>query len=129
MHSGFVLSQTDPRPMYLQIMEQVRQRIAIGDWQPGRELPSIRGLAAGLNISVITIKRAYEELESAGLIETHHGRGSFVAKRPVVSTNVHLDQLDEHLAAAAQLAVIVGMNEDDLIRRLRKAQRNLGKKA
>lgn len=128
MHSAFVLSQTDPRPMYLQIMEQVRQRIAIGDWRPGQELPSIRGLAAGLNISVITIKRAYEELESEGVIETQHGRGSFVAKRPVVSTDLHVEQLDEHLAAVAQLARIVGATEDELIRRLRKAQRNLGKK-
>jgi GntR family transcriptional regulator len=114
--------------MYLQIMEQVRQRIAIGDWHPGRELPSIRALAAGLNISVITIKRAYEELETEGLIETHHGKGSFVAKRPVVNTNVHMEQLDEHLAAAARLALITGATEDDLIRRLRRAQRNLGKK-
>lgn len=114
--------------MYLQIMEQVRQRIAIGDWQPGRELPSIRALAAALNISVITIKRAYEELEFEGLIETHHGRGSFVAKRPVVSTDLHAEQLDEHLAAAARLALIIGATDDELMRRLRKAQRNLGKK-
>ena len=58
MYSGIHISQTDARPMYLQIMEQIRARIAAGDWPPGKELPSIRALAAGLNVSVITIKRA-----------------------------------------------------------------------
>src|SRR3954463_11291719 len=80
MHSGLNISQTDARPMYLQIMEQIRQRIAAGDWAPGRELPSIRALAAGLSVSVITIKRAYLDLETEGLIVTRHGKGSFVAE-------------------------------------------------
>jgi GntR family transcriptional regulator len=47
MYSGIHISQTDARPMYLQIMEQIRARIAAGDWPPGKELPSIRALAAG----------------------------------------------------------------------------------
>jgi GntR family transcriptional regulator len=58
MHSHLVISQTDPRPMYLQIMEQVKHRIAVGDWQPGQELPSIRALAVAIQVSVITGKRA-----------------------------------------------------------------------
>ncbi len=59
MYSNLYISQTDARPMYLQIMEQIRARIAAGDWPAGKELPSIRALAAGLNVSVITVKRAY----------------------------------------------------------------------
>ena len=66
--------------MYLQIMEQVRRRIAIGDWQPGDELPSIRALAAAVQVSVITVKRAYLELERSGIIVTRQGKGSFVAE-------------------------------------------------
>jgi GntR family transcriptional regulator len=114
--------------MYLQIMEQIRQRIAIGDWSPGQELPSIRALAAGLKISVITIKRAYEDLESEGVIETHHGRGSFVARRPVLSMQVHERRLEEYLTTVGQLARVIGLSEEELIKRLRKTQRDAGKK-
>ena len=57
MHSDLVISQTDGRPMYLQIMDQIRQRIAVGDWEQGQEIPSIRQLAVSLRVSVITVKR------------------------------------------------------------------------
>ena len=67
--------------MYLQIMEQIRRRIAVGDWQPGHELPSIRALAAAIQVSVITVKRAYLELERDGVIVTRQGKGSFVAEQ------------------------------------------------
>ena len=61
--------------MYLQIMDQVRRRVAVGDWPPGQELPSIRALAASIQVSVITVKRAYLELEREGVIVTRQGRG------------------------------------------------------
>ena len=67
MHSGLLISHADPRPMYLQIVEQIRHRIAIGDWRPGYELPSIRALAVALQVSVITVKRAYLELSPSAL--------------------------------------------------------------
>src|SRR5580698_10299065 len=76
MHSDIVISQSDGRPMYLQIMEQIKQRIAMGEWAPGSEIPSIRQLAVALRVSVITIKRAYLELEREGAIVTQHGKGS-----------------------------------------------------
>ena len=79
MHSSLFISQADTRPMYLQIVEQIRQRVAAGDWPPGTELPSIRTLAADLRVSVITVKRAYLDLETEGVIVTRHGRGSCVA--------------------------------------------------
>ena len=79
MLSGIVLSHADGRPMYLQIMEQIRRRIAVGDWKAGQPLPSIRQLAVDLQVSVITVKRAYLELEREGVIATQHGKGSVVA--------------------------------------------------
>ena len=79
MLSGLILSLTDGRPMYLQIMEQIRRRIAVGDLKAGDPLPSIRQLAVDLQISVITVKRAYLELEREGVIATQHGKGSVVA--------------------------------------------------
>lgn len=67
--------------MYGQIVEQISARILGGDWLPGEAIPSIRQLAAGSKVSVITVKRAYLELERAGLIVTRPGKGSFVAER------------------------------------------------
>ena len=84
MHSGLILAKADPRPIYLQIIEQVRQRIALGDWAPGHPLPSIRELSAELRISVITVKRAYLELEREGVIATRQGKGSVVADTPAL---------------------------------------------
>lgn len=127
MHSALHISQTDARPMYLQIMEQIRQRIAVGDWGPGKELPSIRTLAVTLRVSVITVKRAYEELESEGVIVTRHGRGSFVADRAALASDLQEQKLDEHLAEAANLARLLGLNDEDLLTRLRRVRRNRGR--
>jgi GntR family transcriptional regulator len=128
MYSGINISQTDARPMYLQIMEQIRARVAAGDWPSGKELPSIRALAAALNVSVITIKRAYLDLENEGVIVTRHGKGSFVADVNGLAGELQEARLDEHLAEAANLARQLGLSEDDFAARLRRAQRNLDKK-
>lgn len=128
MHSGLTISQADPRPMYLQIKEQIRHRIAVGDWKPGREVPSIRALAIELRVSVITIKRAYAELESEGVILTQHGKGSVVADAEGLSTDLQQQELDDHLVAAARLAKLLGLDEAQLVARLRKAERKAEKK-
>ncbi len=121
MHSALNISQTDARPMYLQIMEQIRQRIAVGDWAPGQELPSIRALAADLRVSVITVKRAYQDLETEGVIVTRHGKGSFVADAAGLAANLTEQKLDEHLAVAADLGRQLGLDESALVQRLRRA--------
>jgi GntR family transcriptional regulator len=128
MYSGINISQTDPRPMYLQIMEQIRARIAARDWPPGKELPSIRALAAGLNVSVITIKRAYLDLESEGVIVTRHGKGSFVAEVNGLAGELKEEQLSEHLAQVAEIGRLLGLTEDELTARLRGALKHLDKK-
>ena len=121
MHSSLFISQTDARPMYLQIVEQIRQRVAAGDWPAGQELPSIRALAADLRVSVITVKRAYLDLESEGVIVTRHGKGSFVADAQGLAKDMRLAQLDTHLAAAGEIARSLGMPEPELTDRLRNA--------
>ena len=128
MHSGLLISHADPRPMYLQIMEQIRHRIAIGDWQPGYELPSIRALAAALQVSVITIKRAYLELERDGVILTRQGKGSFVADSAGLSTRLHHDELNAHLSAAAGIGRVLGLSPSALEQRLRDAVRKRDEK-
>jgi GntR family transcriptional regulator len=131
MHSNLLLiSQADPRPMYVQIVEQIRRRIAVGDWPPGHELPSIRTLAATARVSVITVKRAYEDLERDGVIVTRHGKGSFVAERADLKTRLRFDELDGHLSAAADLGRELGLSAEALGTRLREVaarkERNQG---
>jgi GntR family transcriptional regulator len=121
MHSSeLLISQADRRPMYLQIMEQIRRRIAVGDWQPGRELPSIRALAAAIQVSVITVKRAYLELEREGVIVTRQGKGSFVASSADIGTQMRRGELDSHLAAAVDIGRELGMNTEAVAARLRE---------
>ncbi len=78
---NIVISNKDDRPIYEQIMSQLKEMIISGKLKGGEMLPSIRALAKDLRISVITTKRAYEELERAGFIETVAGKGSFVAEQ------------------------------------------------
>lgn len=121
MHSSLVISQADARPMYLQITEQIRMRVAAGDWPPGRELPSIRALAADLKVSVITVKRAYLDLEAEGVIVTRHGKGSFVAEAQDRMQAAQRAELDAHLTAAARIAATLGMGDEELTARMRQA--------
>ena len=123
MHSSLIISQTDARPMYLQILEQIRLRVASGDWPAGKELPSIRVLAADLRVSVITVKRAYLDLESEGVIVTRHGKGSFVADAQDLAKDMHRAELETHLRTAAAIARTLAMPEQELIERLQSALR------
>ena len=115
----FIISQTDKRPMYLQIMQQVKQRIAVGDWAPGRAIPSIRQLAVDMGVSVITVKRAYLELEREGIIVTHQGKGSFVAADCAVGSRIREQELARLLEEAARSAALLGLSAKDLEKRLR----------
>jgi GntR family transcriptional regulator len=107
--------------MYLQIMEQIKQRIAIGDWKEGQSIPSIRQLAVDFQVSVITVKRAYLELEREGVIVTHQGKGSFVASKPGLGMQLLDQELEQHLAQAARIGVLLGMRPRELEERLREA--------
>lgn len=76
------LNEEDSRPLYVQVKEQLIRDILNGSLHPGAELPSIRGLAKELRTSVITVKRAYQDLEQDGYIYTRPGKGSFVKQQP-----------------------------------------------
>lgn len=74
------LSMDDPEPMYRQIEVQLRDLIVSGTLPAGTRLPSVRALAKGLSVSVITTRRAYQDLEGAGFIQTRQGMGTSVAQ-------------------------------------------------
>lgn len=74
-----IISNSSDKPIYEQISSQIKNAILSGELSTGQALPSIRSLASDLNVSVITTKRAYSDLETLGFIETRQGKGSFVA--------------------------------------------------
>lgn len=73
------ISHTDPRPIYLQIMDEVRRALVIGTLRPGGPLPSIRQLASDLRVNPNTVAQAYRELEREGVAYVQRGRGTFVS--------------------------------------------------
>lgn len=99
------ISNTGQEPIYAQITRQIRDLILAGKLAEGEALPSIRLLAKELRISVITTKRAYEDLEAAGFIVTMPGKGSFVApQNPALHREESLKQVESHLQEAVDAA-------------------------
>jgi GntR family transcriptional regulator len=121
METSIVISQTDGRPIYLQIMEQIRQRVVLGEWKPGEQIPSIRVMAIALQISVITVKRAYLELEREGVIVTQHGKGSIVAPDPDLGSRLYDKEFEEHLRQVVRIGTLLGLTEEEIVERLRSA--------
>jgi GntR family transcriptional regulator len=110
------LSASDHRPMYQQIVDQITAKVMAGDWAPGQSLPSIRELAAASRVSVITVRRAYDDLERAGVIATRHGKGSMVAERSDLATALMHVELQRQLAALLATAARLGLGRADLHR-------------
>ena len=102
-------------PIYDQIYTQIKNQIISGQPGPDEMLPSIRNLAKDLRISVITTKRAYEELEKEGFIYTVAAKGCFVApKNTELLREEHLKQMESHLQEAIALAAACGLGEADV---------------
>ena len=102
-------------PIYDQIFTQIKGHILSGELKPDEALPSIRALAKDLRISVITTKRAYEELERSGFIYTIPGKGSFVsAKNTELMREEHLKQMEAHMTALRSLAQLTGLSREEV---------------
>ena len=109
------ISNSGQEPIYAQITRQIKAKILNGELQQGDALPSIRLLAKELRISVITTKRAYEDLEADGFITTMPGRGSFVApQNPSLHREESLKQMEEHLQHAIDAARRGGITKDEV---------------
>lgn len=117
---NIIISNMSNQPIYEQIYSQIKALIISGELSEGYMLPSIRALAKDLRISVITTKRAYDELEHEGYINTVAAKGCFVA-----STNVelikeeNLKQIEELLQKISELAKPCGLTNDDLVEMFR----------
>lgn len=118
-----LISNSCGRPIYQQIYDQVKNAILSGELREGDMLPSIRALAKDLRISVITTKRAYEELERGGYIYTAAGKGCFVSQKSSgMVYEEHLKKIEEHMGEIACLAGASGITEGQLIEMYRVLQ-------
>jgi len=118
-----LISNSCGRPIYQQIYDQIKAAILSGELREGDMLPSIRALAKDLRISVITTKRAYEELEQGGYIYTAAGKGCFVSQKSSgMVYEEHLKKIEEHMGEIARLAGSSGITEGQLIEMYRVLQ-------
>ena len=104
------LDVTSSVPLYQQIVDEIRGKILTGQLKPGDPLPSIRQLASELLISVITTKRAYQDLENQGLIQTRPGRGTFVSELGAEHlSRIGLVEVESRLREAVRVAFMLGV--------------------
>jgi len=112
---NIVISNKDDRPIYEQITSQMKNMILSGKLEEGSQLPSIRALAKDLRISVITTKRAYEELERDGFIITVAGKGSYVAENnSAVLKEEKMKQLEENVRRLIEEAYNSGISKEEV---------------
>lgn len=110
-----IISNSSKEPIYEQITYQIKSLILAGELQEGTAIPSMRNLAKDLQISVITTKRAYEELEKAGFIYSIVGKGSFVAEQNLeVIREKKLKVIEEQLSAVIANSREIGLSLDEL---------------
>ncbi|MEK3975335.1 MULTISPECIES: GntR family transcriptional regulator [unclassified Psychrobacillus] len=110
-----IISNSSKEPIYEQITSQIKSLILAGELQEGAAIPSMRNLAKELQISVITTKRAYEELEKAGFIYSIVGKGSFVAEQNLeVIREKKLKVIEEQLSAVITNSREIGLSFDEL---------------
>jgi len=115
-----LLRNSGGQPIYEQICAQIEAQIVSGSLHSGELLPSIRALAKDLRISVITTKRAYDELEAGGFVCTVAGKGTFVAEKDVALVReARLREIEGHLQKAAELAGRCGISGSELEEMLR----------
>ena len=110
-----IISNSSGRPIYEQITDQIKAAIVTGQLAEGEQLPSIRALANSLRVSAITTKRAYADLEAAGLIETVQGKGTYVAGgNTELIREEQLRQVEAHMARAVDAGRAMGLTDDEL---------------
>ncbi|MBD2871849.1 GntR family transcriptional regulator [Paenibacillus arenilitoris] len=114
MHLSVSLSSGEP--IYLQIKEQIKNQILSGQLQEGELLPSIRNLAQNLKISVITTKRAYDELEQEGLVTSVSGKGTFVSGTNKESIReIKYRALEDQIHSAIKESRELGLTRQELL--------------
>ena len=115
-----IISNNANKPIYEQITSQIKSMIMSGELKPGEAIPSMRSLAKSIHVSVITVQKAYEDLQRDGFIETGVGRGSFVSTQ---NKEFYLEEqqrrAEEHLQEAADIGRTNGIPVEKLMELLK----------
>ncbi len=113
---NIIISNSSGQPIYEQIASQIKSMIITGELREGEALPSMRLLAKEMRISVITTKRAYDELEREGFIVSFTGKGSFVAGKNIeLIKEQHLKEIENHMQEILKLSKECGLKLDEMI--------------
>ncbi|RLL46743.1 GntR family transcriptional regulator [Oceanobacillus piezotolerans] len=116
---NILISSTKKEPLFQQIMDQIKAQIFSGELKEGDALPSMRQLAKDLKVSVITTKRAYEELEKGGYLVSAVGKGTFVAgEDPEILKEWQISELEIQLENVLQKGKKLGLTKEDMIERI-----------
>lgn len=112
---NIIISNADNKPIYEQIYNQIKTQILSDKLMEGDTLPSIRSLAKDLRISVITTKRAYDELEKDGYIYTVAGKGSYIApKNSEMMKETYLKEIEDYIQKITYLSELCGLSMQDV---------------
>lgn len=110
-----ILNNTSMVPIYEQLMDQIKTCILSGSLHPGDLLPSVRALSAELRISALTVKKAYDRLETDGYVATVHGKGTYVAETdPRLAQESRRRAAEESFAATIEKAAAAGLTRDEI---------------
>lgn len=113
---NILISSLSQTPIYAQIQEQIKELVLTGKLAPGEQLPSVRALAKDLKVGIITVKRAYEELEQEGIVVNLQGRGCFVAEVDTVKIRaVHLTMLAQQIQEIKKSATAAGITKEEIL--------------
>ena len=114
------INNSSDDPIYLQIKNQIKAQIISGDLKGGEQLPSIRFLAKELRVSMLTAKRAFDELELDGFINSVQGKGNFVAaQNKELIREEYLKRIELKLQEVVELSEIAGIANDELVQMLK----------
>lgn len=112
---NIIISNNSDIPIYQQLKNQIKEAILVGEIKDGELLPSIRNLANETRVSVLTTRRAYDELESEGFIKTVQGKGSYaISDNMELLKETRLRQVEEKLLEAYQIGKAIGVTKEDM---------------
>lgn len=119
------IDTADARPIYVQIMDEIRRAVVLGTVGPDDPLPSVRQLAGELKVNPNTVQQAYRELERDGLVYVRRGQGTFVAEEAAVQTERERGELARMVAGRAlREAYRNGLSAEDLVAAIEEAASN-----
>lgn len=120
-----LISNSSSLPIYEQIKDQVVDQILSDDLAEGEQLPSIRSLAKEIRISVMTVKKAYDELEREGYIETRQGKGSFVSKKGLeLAKDMKYQEIEDYIFKIVDLSRAYDIDKEKIFELLEFAYRS-----